>query len=63
MFEKYVFHLHKSGKFRVYRRKSIMGDAMLKLIDVQSNNKYQPRAIVLKEKKRYPDIVAVEKTN
>jgi len=55
--------LHKSGKFRVYRRKSIMGDAMLKLIDVQSNNKYQPRAIVLKEKKRYPDIVAVEKTN
>jgi hypothetical protein len=40
-----------------------MGDAMLKLIDVQSNNKYQPRAIVLKEKKCYPDIVAVEKTN
>jgi hypothetical protein len=30
-----------------------MGDVMLKLIGVESNNEYQPRAIVLKEKRLY----------
>ena len=44
-----------------YQLMTIMGDAMLKLIGVQSNNEYQPRAIVLKEKKLYPDIVAFPK--
>ena len=44
-----------------YHLMTIMGDAMLKLIGVQSNNDYQPRAIVLKEKKLYPDIVAFPK--
>ncbi|KPA13406.1 Addiction module antidote protein, HigA [Candidatus Magnetomorum sp. HK-1] len=44
-----------------YQLMTIMGDAMLKLIGVQSNNEYQPRAIVLKEKRLYPDIVAFPK--
>ncbi|KPA12376.1 Addiction module antidote protein, HigA, partial [Candidatus Magnetomorum sp. HK-1] len=44
-----------------YQLMNIMGDAMLKLIGVQSNNEYQPRAIVLKEKSLYPDIVAFPK--
>ncbi|KPA13733.1 Addiction module antidote protein, HigA, partial [Candidatus Magnetomorum sp. HK-1] len=44
-----------------YQLMNIMGDAMLKLIGVQSNNEYQPRAIVLKEKRLYPDIVAFPK--
>ena len=34
---------------------------MLKLIGVKSNNEYQPRAIVFKEKRLYPDIVAFPK--
>jgi hypothetical protein len=46
-----------------YQLMTIMGDAMLKLIGVQSNNEYQPRAIVLKEKKLYPDIVAFPKND
>ena len=44
-----------------YHLMTIMGDAMLKLIGVQSNNDYQPHAIVLKEKRLYPDIVAFPK--
>ena len=44
-----------------YQLMTIMGDAMLKLIGVQSNNDYQPHAIVLKEKRLYPDIVAFPK--
>jgi len=40
-----------------YQLMTIMGDAMLKLIGVKSNHEYQPRAIVLKEKRLYPDIV------
>jgi len=47
--------------FPFYQLMTIMGDAMLKLIGVQSNNEYQARAIVLKEKKLYPDIVAFPK--
>lgn len=45
-----------------YKLMTIMGDAMLKLIGIQSNNDYQPRAIVLKEKRLYPDIVAFPKS-
>ena len=48
---------------RIYQLMTIMGDAMLKLIGGQSNNEYQPRAIVLKEKKLYPDIVAFPKND
>jgi len=45
-----------------YRLMTVMGDAMLKLIGVQSKNDYVPRAIVLKEKRLYPDIVAFPKS-
>jgi addiction module HigA family antidote len=44
-----------------YQLMRIMGDAMLKLIGVQSNNEYEARSIVLKEKRLYPDIVAFPK--
>ncbi|KPA17072.1 plasmid maintenance system antidote protein [Candidatus Magnetomorum sp. HK-1] len=44
-----------------YQLMTIMGDAMLKMIGVQSNNEYIPRSIVLKEKRLYPDIVAFPK--
>jgi len=44
-----------------YKLMKIMGDAMLKLIGVESNGDYEPRAIVLKEKRLYPDIVAFPK--
>ena len=45
-----------------YRLMTVMGDAMLKFIGVQSKNDYVPRAIVLKEKRLYPDIVAFAKS-
>ncbi|MBF0449888.1 MAG: HigA family addiction module antidote protein [Candidatus Magnetomorum sp.] len=44
-----------------YKLMKISGDAMLKLIGIQSNDDYEPRAIVLKEKRLYPDIVAFPK--
>ena len=44
-----------------YTLMTIMGDAMLKLIGVESNNDYIARSIVLKEKRLYPDIVAFPK--
>jgi len=44
-----------------YKLMKISGDAMLKLIGIQSNNDYEPRAIVLKEKRLYPDIVLYPK--
>ena len=46
-----------------YKLMNIMGDAVLKLIGIESNGDYEPRAIVLKEKRLYPDIVAFPKKN
>ena len=44
-----------------YQLMKISGDAILKLFGIQSNNDYEPRAIVLKEKRLYPDIIAFPK--
>ena len=44
-----------------YQLMNIMGDAVLKLVGVKSKNDYTSRAIVLKEKRLYPDIVAMPK--
>ena len=44
-----------------YSLMQISGDALLKLIGIQSNKEYEPRAVVLKEKRLYPDIIAFPK--
>jgi addiction module HigA family antidote len=44
-----------------YQLMTIMGDAVLKLVGVKSENDYTAHAIVLKDKRLYPDIVAMPK--
>lgn len=46
-----------------YKLMHIGGEAILTLIGVKSPKDYKPKAVVLKEKKLYPDIIAEPKTD